>query len=80
MVREVVQKTKVYLRGIEQHHGNVGSAALPVFAFNCDPLNAVKGADFFSGSDREKILWKNAKEVLKFECLRNTLCRLRKAR
>ena len=56
VVREVVQKTKVYLRGIEQHHGNVGIAALPVFVFNGDPLNAVKGGDFFSDSDREKIL------------------------
>ena len=30
-----------------------------------ETLTAVKSADFLSDSDREKILWKNAKEVLK---------------
>jgi predicted TIM-barrel fold metal-dependent hydrolase len=30
-----------------------------------DTLKAVKSAEFLSDSDREKILWKNAKEVLK---------------
>jgi predicted TIM-barrel fold metal-dependent hydrolase len=29
-----------------------------------ETLTAVKSADFLSDSDREKILWKNAKEVL----------------
>ena len=28
-------------------------------------IQAVKGADFLSDSDKEKILWKNAKEILK---------------
>ena len=34
--------------------------------FNLEKLiQAVKGADFLSDSDKEKILWKNAKEILK---------------
>ena len=34
--------------------------------FNLEPIiSAVKNADFLSDSDKEKILWKNAKEILK---------------
>jgi predicted TIM-barrel fold metal-dependent hydrolase len=34
--------------------------------FNLEPIiSAVKNADFLSDSDREKILWKNAQEILK---------------